>query len=242
MESRGRLLIADDEELILLSTAELLRQEGYEVDCAADGMEALRLLGRQTYDLLISDILMPGNPDLELVRSIPSLNRGIPVILMTGYPSAETAIRAINLAVLAYLVKPAEFKILLEHVERGVAQRRLQRAVDDSARRIQEWAGEMAQLASGFSAGVPVHRILAAMLGRMGEAVLDMQRVLDLSSGLLESGHLCSVQSCPRLEAYDRILQEGIEILEKTKGAFKSRHLEDLRHKMESAVGGGQHF
>ena len=245
MEPKGRLLIADDEELILLSTADLLRREGYTVDCASEGGEALRLLAANTYDLFISDIRMPGNPDLELIRDIPAPNRGLPVILMTGYPSAQTAIRAINLSVLAYLVKPTPFKELLEHVERGVAQRRLQCAVDDSARRIQEWAGEMAQLATGFSAGAagaaapPVHQILGAMLGRMGEAVLNMKHLLDLSAGLVEERRVCSVERCPRLEAYDHILQEGIEVLERTKGAFKSRHLEDLRHKMESAVAGG---
>jgi len=145
--------------------------------------------------------------------------------------------------VLAYLVKPLEFKDLLGHVGRGVAQRRMQQAIDESARRIQDWAGEMAQLATGFgtasanTAGVPVQQILGAMLGRMGEAVLNMKHLVDLSAGVDEAQRVCSIQHCPRLETYDRILQEGIEILEKTKGAFKSRHLEDLRHKMESAVG-----
>ena len=242
MDNPARLLIADDEELYLLSTADLLRQSGYLVDCAMDGPAAQRLLQANRYDLLISDIRMPGNPDMALVQDLPAPNQGLPVILMTGYPSAQTAIQAVNLAVLAYLVKPMEFKELLGHVQRGVAQRRLQQAVDESARRIQDWAGEMAQLATGFgaasaNAGAPVHQILAAMLGRMGEAVLNMKQLVDLSAGVDEAKRVCSVEHCPRLETYDRILQEGIEILEKTKGAFKSRHLEDLRHKMESAVG-----
>jgi len=79
--------------------------------------------------------------------------------------------------------------------------------------------------------------MLGAMLGRMGESLMDMKRLVDLGAGLEPDGKTCSVQNCPRLESYQRVFQEGIEILEKTKGAFKSRHLEDLRHKMESAVG-----
>jgi len=239
MENRARLLLADDEEVYLLSTADLLRQEGYVVDCAMDGAEAAGLLAVNRYDLLVSDIRMPGNLDLALIQQLPEINLGLPVILMTGYPSAETAIRAVNLSVLAYLVKPLEFKDLLVQVRRGVAQRRVQLAASDSARRIQAWAEEMAHLASGFrtpAGGVPVQHLLGAMLGRMGETLIDMKHLVDLSEGLDAGGKVCSVQTCPRLETYHQILHEGIEILEKTKGAFKSRNLEDLRHRMETAV------
>jgi CheY-like chemotaxis protein len=237
MDNPARLLIADDEEVFLLSTAELLRQQGYLVDCAMDGHEAARKLQGIRYDLLISDIRMPGNPDLELLQALPEPNRDLPVILMTGYPSAETAIRAVNRAVLAYLVKPMEFQDLLVQVKRGGAPRRLQSAVNDSARRIQDWAGEMAQLANGLSSpgGAELPRLLGAMLGRMGETLIDMKHMVDLSEGR-EDGQGCAVRHCPRLESYQRIFQEGIEVLEKTKSAFKSRNLEDLRRKMESVV------
>ncbi len=237
-ETAPRLLIADDEEVFLLSTADLLRQEGYRVDCAMDGREALQRLRDAPYDLLISDIRMPGNLDLKVLQELPEPNRGLPVILMTGYPSAETAIQAVNRAVLAYLVKPMEFQELLAQVERGVAQRRIQLTVEASARRIQDWAGEMSRLAQGFAApgAVAVPHMLGAMLGRMGETLLDMKRLVDLSVGLQPGGEECSVRHCPRLASYQQIFQEGIEILEKTKGAFKSRNLEDLRRRMEGAV------
>ena len=96
MESHGQLLLADDEEIFLQSTADLLRLEGFSVDCAKDAHEAARLLREFRYDVLISDIRMPGNLDLALVHGISEPNAGIPVILMTGYPSAPTAIQAIT--------------------------------------------------------------------------------------------------------------------------------------------------
>jgi len=237
MDQPARLLIADDEEVFLLSTADLLRQQGYLVDCAMDGHEAARKLRETRYDLLISDIRMPGNPNLELLQALPEPNRDLPVILMTGYPSAETAIRAVNRAVLAYLVKPMEFQDLLIQVQRGVARRRIQSAVNASARKIKDWAGEMAQLAGGFSepGGVAVPRLLGAMLGRMGETLIDMKHLVDLSEGS-EDGQACAVRNCPRLETYQRVFQEGIEVLEKTKSAFKSGNLEELRRKMESTM------
>lgn len=238
MDTTPRILIADDEELFLHSTADLLRQEGYQVDCAGDAVEAARLLEAQPYDLLISDIRMPGNPDLALVQDLPEANRGLPVILMTGYPSAQTAIRAVNLAVFAYLVKPMEFQDLLEQVGRAVAQRRVQQALSGSARRIQEWGGELAQMAQscGAPGGTRVQDVLAVMLGRMGESLLDLKRMVDLG---WDGGQACSVQRCPRLERYDQVLRDGIDTLEKTKGSFKSKILEDLRLRMSSVVGEG---
>jgi DNA-binding NtrC family response regulator len=140
MDSRGQLLIADDEEIFLLSTADLLRQEGFAVDCAKDAHEAARLLREFRYDVLISDIRMPGNPELALLQEIPEPNAGLPVILVTGYPSAPTAIQAIHLSVLAYLVKPLDFADLLYRVEEGVRLRRIQQAVVSSSKRIQDWS------------------------------------------------------------------------------------------------------
>lgn len=235
MDTPARILIADDEELFLQSTADLLRQEGFEVDCARDAPEAARLLAGQAYDLLLSDIRMPRNPDLALVQDLPEPNRGLPVILMTGYPSAQTAIRALNLSVLAYLVKPMEFQDLLEQVRRGVTQRRAQRELANSARRIQAWAGELDQLAQGLGpgGGVRMQDVLGIMLGRMGESLLDLKRLVDLG---WDGAPSCTVQRCPRLERYDRLLRDGIDTLEKTKGSFKSKVLEDLRLRMSAAV------
>jgi CheY-like chemotaxis protein len=101
-------LIADDEETFLLSTADLLRREGYHCDCAPDGKRAAEMLGKGEYDLLIADIKMPGNGNLELVREMPRLAEGLPVILVTGYPSLKTAMESFQLPVAAYLPKPVE--------------------------------------------------------------------------------------------------------------------------------------
>jgi hypothetical protein len=184
---------------------------------------------------------MPGNADLALVQSLPEPNQALPVILMTGYPSALTAIRAVNLAVFAYLVKPLEFPELLAQVRRAVAQGHFQAAAQDSARRLHDWAGEMARMGTGFgnlAGGVPVQPLLGAMLGRMGETLMDMKRLVDLGAGLESGPRVCAVRNCPRLEACQQVLEDGVAILEKTKGAFKSKSLEDLRRRMEEAIAG----
>lgn len=232
----------DDGEIYLLATAHLLRAEGFHVDCAQGGDEALCLLEAQDYDVLVSDILMPGNPDMEMLKRIPARNAGLPVILATGYPSAQTAIQAIDLNVLAYLVKPAAFPDLLARVREGVAQRRVQRAVQASSRRVQDWAREWEDLATSLSrssrAGVfSVQQMLGMILGRMGETLLDLKNLVDLSLADGESGTgTCPVLRCPRLEMYEALIREGIETLERTKSSFKSRELGDLRQRLEQMV------
>ncbi len=117
MAELGRILIADDEESFLLSTAELLRDEGYECVCASDARIATAMLDKEGYDLLIADIKMPGNSDLEFIKELPRMVKGMPVILVTGYPSLSSAIQSIPLPVIAYLIKPFEFSELLAQVE-----------------------------------------------------------------------------------------------------------------------------
>ena len=102
MSKLGRILIADDEETFRSSTADLLRRDGYECNCVPDAGEAVKELREGSYDLLIADIHMPGNPELELVREIPVIAEGMPVLLVTGYPSANSAIEAIKLNVTAF--------------------------------------------------------------------------------------------------------------------------------------------
>lgn len=238
----GTLLLADDEEVFLRATAELLRGEGYVVDTARDAQEALARLESRPYDLLVSDIHMPGNADLRILRDTPAANRGLPVVLVTGYPSAPTAIRAIGHSVLAYLVKPVDFDELLEQVRRGVVFGRAQRAIDQSTRHVQAWASELAELAghlreapASFS-GLTVNRLMGVVLGNLAGTLLDLKALADLASTEPQGGATCLVNRCPRLELYEQVIQEGIETLERTKGAFKSRELGDLRHRLEQAV------
>ena len=109
MTEQGRILIADDEETFLLSTIDLLRREGYECDGVKDAEAAVKVLRSKPFDLLVSDIRMPGNLELELVEAVLESGVGLPVIIVTGYPSVKTAITCLNLRTIAYLVKPLDF-------------------------------------------------------------------------------------------------------------------------------------
>jgi CheY-like chemotaxis protein len=101
MSELGRILIADDEERFMHSTAAFLRQEGYECACAPDAATVAAMLREDPYDLLIADIKMPGNRNLELIRELSHRAEELSVILVTGCPSLQSAIQSIRLPVVA---------------------------------------------------------------------------------------------------------------------------------------------
>ncbi len=122
----AKILIADDEPLFLRTTAELLRRAGYECTCAADGKAALEALGRESFDLILSDLNMPGNFKLELLREGRTKWPEVPLIVVTGAPSLPTAIESVRLGITDYLLKPIKYEDLLASLRRALAKRRPQ--------------------------------------------------------------------------------------------------------------------
>jgi len=125
MEGRARILVVDDEVGMCDFLRYLLEGEGYEVDDANSAAESLGKLAETTYDLVLADIKMPGMDGLEMLRQIKELDERTVVIVMTGYSSLETAIRAIKYNAHNYLTKPFDDPdAVLAAVENGLAERK----------------------------------------------------------------------------------------------------------------------
>jgi excisionase family DNA binding protein len=103
---RARVLVVDDEETIRELLLKTLALAEYEVDVAPDGRTAVDRMRMIQYDLLITDLRMPGVDGLTVIREARRLKADIPVIIVTGYSSEASAIEAINLGVQGYLTKP----------------------------------------------------------------------------------------------------------------------------------------
>lgn len=103
---RPRVLVVDDEEGIRDLLSKTLQLADYDVDLAEDGRSALDRLRVTPYDLLITDLRMPGVDGLTVIREARRLNSHLPVIIITGYSTEATAIEAIDLGVQGYLTKP----------------------------------------------------------------------------------------------------------------------------------------
>ncbi len=115
--NKGSILIADDEEVFLESTTDLLSREGYECDNALDSSTVLEKIKTTRYDLLIADINMPGNKELELIKEYTKIGERMPVILATGNPMFHPEFQSIEHPVIAYMFKPLEFEKLLAQVK-----------------------------------------------------------------------------------------------------------------------------
>lgn len=105
---RGRILIVDDEELILETYSERLREAGLETLTARTGREALAILSETHFDVVLSDIMMPDMDGIQLLRSVRGRDLDVPVLLMTGSPNPETGRQAREYGALSCLVKPLE--------------------------------------------------------------------------------------------------------------------------------------
>jgi len=124
-EARETILIVDDEESILSVISEYFRRKGYLTVTAKNGREALNVLNRQRVDCCFTDIQMPQMNGLELTEAIHRRDNTLPVIVMTGFPSLESAIKTIQNGVGDFLIKPVNLKHMEICLRRVLQQRDL---------------------------------------------------------------------------------------------------------------------
>ncbi len=117
-DRQPRILVVDDEESIRELLSKTLALAEYHVDTAADGREAMARLRAQTYDLLITDLKMPGMDGLTLVREARRVFPTLPLVIVTAYSTEATAIESINLGVSGYLTKPFRITKILNTAAR----------------------------------------------------------------------------------------------------------------------------
>jgi len=117
METKS-LLLVDDEAIILNSLGTDLDQENFDVTLAASGDEAISLLKDKKFDVVITDLSMPGSDGIQVLQEAKSINPFTVVIILTGYGDMTSAIRALRLGADDYLLKPCDLEELLIRIER----------------------------------------------------------------------------------------------------------------------------
>ncbi|KPJ61165.1 MAG: Fis family transcriptional regulator [Latescibacteria bacterium DG_63] len=121
-----RILLADDDESLRRVVEFRLRQDGYEVKTAPDGARAWEMLNRERYDLLLSDMRMPGIDGLELLSRALRLDPEIKVILITAYATVQQAVEAVKAGAFDYITKPFEQDELGVIIQKALAFKRLE--------------------------------------------------------------------------------------------------------------------
>jgi DNA-binding NtrC family response regulator len=121
--SAGRLLLVDDDRAFRVSTSELLRQDGYEVEAVANGAEAVDALKAGPFDLMLLDLRMPGIDGTSLVTALREWGNGIPVLMISGFGTVDAAVRALHAGADDFLTKPVEPEVLSDRVARLLERR-----------------------------------------------------------------------------------------------------------------------
>ena len=116
MDKHARILVVDDDENVRNSLATILRAEGYTVDLAANGSEAIQKTESTAYNAALIDIRLPDMEGIELLTRMKDTVPKVRKIMITGYPSMQNAIEAVNRKADAYIVKPVDVEQLLNIV------------------------------------------------------------------------------------------------------------------------------
>jgi len=126
--NKPRILVVDDELLIRDLLYDFFTGQGWDIAVAEDGERALDMLRSRKFDLVLSDIRMPQMDGLALSAHVKEEHPGLPVVLMTGYPSVETAVSALRGKVDDYIIKPFNINQLYKLVEAKVKAKPRERA------------------------------------------------------------------------------------------------------------------
>lgn len=240
MSQSERILIVDDEASIRLTLSALLKRAGYDITSAENGEEAIAVLERQLFDLLLVDLKMPGIDGMQVVAAARQRQPDIAIIVLTGHGSLETAIEGLHQGVFDYLLKTTEPGAVIERVKAGLAARaqelRQRSLIDVVGAAVQELRGAPATNQAGQASpnaerGLTVGafqldswRQVATLSGRTLPLTPTEFRVL-----------LCLAERAGTMISYADLVRcaQGYDADELEAGELIKPHIHHLRQKLE---------
>lgn len=229
-------MFADDDRAAREGLAEMLRRLGFACETATTADEALARLKASPFEALVSDIHMPGNVSLELVEAATQAVPGLPVILLTGRPSVDTAARSVRLPVAAYLTKPPEMAELAKVLDQAIADYRDVTLIRAGRQRLRDWERELSQIEQ-LSRRAP-----AEGAGAMEDFIrVSLRQAILVLTDLERATQALDRRAAGRLREVDHVaaLRHTVEVLERTRQNFKSKDLADLRRRLEDLLDQG---
>ncbi len=228
MTPQGTILLADDENTFLEATKDLLEEEGYVCHGVHDATELSDALRVGQFDLLITDLNMPGNRIMEKVSELREQSKVMPIIVVTGYPSVPSAVESVRLNVLEYMIKPVNFPTLLNAVQRGLLQKQALITLSHARQEAEEHIANLSK----------IEDTLNAFPALTDEHV--SHTVLTQLSPASPTRPSSDESSTPSMTDYFRLRESvfhTIQVLQKTKSAFRSKDLAGLRKYLEEVLG-----
>jgi DNA-binding NtrC family response regulator len=124
-EDTIQVLVVDDEKIMQDSLSRILTKEGYEIKTASSGEEAVEKFDCESFDIVLLDIKMPGIGGIETLRRLKEMDPAITILIVTGYPSIDSAVRAIKLGAYDYITKPFTPDVLRVAINRALERKSL---------------------------------------------------------------------------------------------------------------------
>jgi signal transduction histidine kinase len=214
--ANGNLLVVDDEESVAVTMGAILEMDGYEVAISTSGADALRRLHEFEFDLVLTDLRLDDTDGLNIVSEVCRVQPDTVSIILTGYASLESAIKALREGAYDYLIKPCDVEELRAVVARGIERRQL--GVQLKAR-----------LADLETANTTIHRMNVELQQRIDEATAELQqRMAELARANEEIAGLYR-------RAQDNL--EQLQQLDRLKSRFLSMASHELKTPLTSISG-----
>ena len=125
MKSAERILVVDDDRIVLMGFEGILKDGGFEVTSALSGKEASTFLEKQAFDLVLTDLVLQDMDGIAILKKARDINPETVVIVITGFASVNSAIEALRQGAFDYLIKPCDDEEILIRVRRGLEQKQL---------------------------------------------------------------------------------------------------------------------
>ncbi len=170
MAGDPKILIVDDELIVIRSAERVLKGEGYSVEGALGGREAIMKMGQGDYDLVFTDLKMPDVDGINLIRWIKKTKPAAGIVIITGYPSQDTIKEALELGIIDYVPKPFTPAVLLDVTLRAVQWTRGKKAVE----------GEKAAEELPPAMEAELQRVIGEFRQRPGSLIPVLQRAQEI--------------------------------------------------------------
>ena len=130
-----KILVVDDEKIIVRSVQMILKAEGYDIEGASSGKDAILKIEQKNYDLVLTDLMMPEMDGISLIRWLKENRPEVGVVILTGYPSQETIKEALELGIIDYIPKPFTPAVLLDVTLRAIDWLNKKAAIEEKPRK-----------------------------------------------------------------------------------------------------------
>ncbi len=219
MDQAGHVLIVDDEISLRSTLKRILEHAGCQTTDVVNGYEATAMLARYPFDLVILDIHLPDRDGVQVLGEIRAQRPRLPVIMLTGYGSLESAVESMRMGAVDYLQKPIDPEILAARVRMILAEQQLEKRKDEIRSQISILESELQELelASGDSGNIvrPL-RTVSERFFKLGNLVLDLQarratikdRVLNIPSASF-SYLVVLAKYSPKVVEYRNLVNEA---------------------------------